>query len=55
MVLLGLAYSLAFTAIWTGVIYVITPELYGKAFATMISLYNLMFTFSPIIVGILRR
>jgi hypothetical protein len=55
MVTLGITYSLTFATVWSSLVYVVSPEFYGRAFATVVSTYNLLFTISPLIVGYLRR
>jgi hypothetical protein len=51
---LGFSLALAFATIWTGVIYVIQPDQYGKAYGVIVSLYNAGFTLVPLLVGVLR-
>lgn len=54
MLVMGTALALSFATIWTAIIYVIKPEEYGKAFATIIALDNIGFTIIPLIIGALR-
>jgi hypothetical protein len=55
MILIGLAYALSFATVWSSIIYIADPRRYGNAFATVVSFYNLLFSISPIVVGILRK
>jgi hypothetical protein len=54
IIILGAAYAITFTAVWTGVIYLINAEFYGKSYSIIIGLYNTGFTFVPLLVGLLR-
>jgi hypothetical protein len=53
--MLGLSLGIAYAAIWSGIIYVITPNVYGKAFAVLVAVYNIGFTVVPTLIGFLRR
>ena len=52
--LLGTAYVTTFTAVCTGVIFVVNPEHYGKSYSTIIGLYNTGFTVVPLLIGVMR-
>lgn len=54
LILLGCSLALAFATIWTGIVYVIPADRYGKAFGVIVSMYNAAFTLVPLIVGLLR-
>jgi len=38
LIILGLGFGLSYASIWTGVLNVVSPELYGKAFGFIIAL-----------------
>lgn len=54
LILLGTSLSLAFSAAWTGVVYLVRPDYLGKAYALVIAVNNLTFSVVPIGVGGLR-
>lgn len=51
---LGFSLALAFASIWTGIVFVIPADQYGKAFGVIVSLYNAGFTVVPLAVGAMR-
>jgi hypothetical protein len=51
---LGFALALAFATIWTGIVYVIPADQLGKAYGIIVALYNIGFSFVPLIVGFIR-
>ena len=55
MIIIGITYSLTFATVWSSIIYIITPEFYGIGLATVVSIYSLFFTITPLVVGYLRR
>ena len=53
--ILGVGLGLSYSSIWTGVIFVISPENYGKGFGCIVAFYNVGFTIIPLFVGVIRR
>jgi len=54
MLLLSICDNLTFATVWSSLVYITPKESYGLAFATVVSVYNLIFTISSFLVGIFR-
>jgi hypothetical protein len=55
MLLLSMCDNLTFATVWSSLVYITPKESYGLAFATVVSVYNLFFTISSFLVGVMRR
>jgi hypothetical protein len=51
---IGFALALAYSSVWTGIIFVVDNDRLGKAYAILVGLYNFGFTIIPLIIGVLR-
>lgn len=54
LMLLGTSLGLAFSAAWTGIVYIVRPDALGKAYALVIAVNNISFSIVPLLVGGLR-
>lgn len=52
--MLGFSFALSFTTIWSGIIYIILPDNYGKSFGILICLQNLGLSVIPSLTNFLR-
>lgn len=51
---IGFALALAYSSVWTCIVYIVKADRLGKAYAILVGLYNFGFTIIPLMIGILR-
>jgi hypothetical protein len=52
---LGIGIGFGWVVLYTGLIHLIQPHLYGKGFSILIAFNNIGFTIVPLVVSLLRR